>query len=158
MSITVIEPGSDQVYATLLNTSGMQHPAAVDKSTVIELFKQHGAVLFRGFLLTPDSLDALTSEYCSGFVKNITRGRIAISGDGRTQSVNVTPKAFPLHPEMSQTPWRPDVAWFACAYPPEQGGETTLCDGIALADHLPDKTREHLKLRTFLYRRKTVIE
>ncbi|HHJ16542.1 MAG TPA: hypothetical protein ENJ80_07580 [Gammaproteobacteria bacterium] len=154
MNYTVIEPDMGQAYARIISGIAGQSPADVDKKKVIGLFREYGAVLFRGFLLNQDTLNQLTAQFCSGFVTNTTPGRILVSQDGRTQSVNTSSEAFPLHPEMSQVPWRPDIAWFACASPPITGGETTLCDGIALANALPSELREMLEARSFLYKRR----
>jgi alpha-ketoglutarate-dependent taurine dioxygenase len=125
-----------------------------DVSVIQSLFIEFGVVLFRGFSFNQHQLNALTSQYCFAFVMNKQPGRQRVSGDGRTQSVNLSPVAFPLHPEMSQVPWRPDIAWFACASAPAYGGETTLCDGVAIADNLHEETRAYLETRSFLYKKK----
>jgi hypothetical protein len=89
---------------------------------------------------------------------NKLQGRLVVSEDARTQSVNLHPVAFPLHPEMSQVPWRPDIAWFACSSPPSKHGETTLCDGIAIVDNLSKDARSRLENRSFLYRKKATAD
>lgn len=62
-----------------------------------------------------------------------------IDSDANIQTVNLGDEAFPLHPEISREPWKPDVCFFACETPPISGGETTICDGIELVKRLPEK-------------------
>lgn len=158
MKFVASEPDHDNCYATIRSNIASQSPGSIDTSEVIDLFKSYGTILFRGFDTNPDSLNELTSRFCSSFVMNKLRGRVAISEDGRTQSVNLHPVAFPLHPEMSQVPWRPDIAWFACLSPPSKNGETTLCDGIKIVDKLNEVIRSRLEHRSFLYRKKATLE
>jgi hypothetical protein len=151
-----IETGDN--YPIIKSAIPGQSLRLIEKTDVIRLFKQYGVVLIRGFSVDQQSFNEMTSQYCSGFVMNKLRGRATISKDGRTQSVNLSPVAFPLHPEMSQVPWRPDIAWFACTSPPSKNGETTLCDGIAIVRNLDHKTRSQLENRFFIYKKKATID
>ena len=150
---TVKEPGAAGTIVEIHATEDNPSLAMLDKSEVIGLFKQYGVILFRDFQVEQQSLNTMTSQYCSGFVMSKTPNRSCLSDDGRTQSVNLNANAFPLHPEMSQVPWRPDIAWFACANPPKTSGETMLCDGIALVDRLNPEIRRQLENRLLLYKR-----
>lgn len=158
MSYTIELPPDDGTYPVISAATDGVVPAKVDYDEVKSLFMDYGVVLFRNFSFGQSELNALTSQYCSGFVMNKQPNRQQISGDGRTQSVNLDPSAFPLHPEMSQVPWRPDIAWFACAQPPKSGGETTLCDGLKIVDGMRGETREYLSGRLFLYKKRALPE
>lgn len=130
---------------------------ALDPEETILGFRRHGAILFRGFTFDLDSLSAFTAQFCSRFVRNESGRRALVSADGMTQTVNLGHEAFPLHPELSRVPWRPDIAWFACARPPSRGGETLVCDGSAVAGNLDPATRKALEARRLLYREETPI-
>lgn len=128
---------------------------SVDTAETIREFRRHGAILFRGFDYDLDGLSRFTSRFCSRFVRNESGRRGRVSADGTTQTVNLGREAFPLHPELSRVPWRPDIAWFACARPPSAGGETLVCDGAAIATGLNPATRHAVAGRGLLYREET---
>ena len=48
---------------------------------------------------------------------------------------------MPLHSEASYSPSWPEIIWFFCVTPSNQGGETTLCDGIKLWKNLSSNTK-----------------
>ncbi|MGB5623990.1 MAG: TauD/TfdA family dioxygenase [Gammaproteobacteria bacterium] len=129
--------------------------ADVDAGDVIQLFTTHGALLLRNFNYDLAGFRAFSGQFCSRFVRNESGKRDQVSADGTTQSVNLGREAFPLHPELSRVPWRPDIAWFACARPPASRGETLVCDGVATAAGLDADTRAYLATRSVLYREET---
>lgn len=118
---------------------------------VIALYKAHGALLLRGFAADLDAFARFTRRLCPTAVKNESPGRVAIDTSGTIQSVNLGGDAFPLHPELSREPWKPDTAFFICMQPPAQGGETTVCDGVALAAALPPEVQRGLSGRRLVY-------
>lgn len=122
---------------------------------LIDLFRTHGALLLRGYRFDLDSFTAFTKRFCSRFVRNESGRRMPVSTDGTTQTVNLGRDAFPLHPELSRVPWRPDIAWFACARPPAAGGETLVCDGLAVVPRLAEALRRQVADRALLYREET---
>ncbi len=146
-------PEGPTPYATL-NGSGAAL-GDIEAGDVIELFKTHGALLLRDFDYDLAGFRAFTGQFCSRFVRNESGKREQVSADGTTQSVNLGREAFPLHPELSRVPWRPDIAWFACARPPASRGETLVCDGVATAAGLDADTRAYLATRSVLYREET---
>jgi len=153
-----ITPPDDRVnYATVCPQGDAHDFQGLETETVITLFKQYGAILFRGFQLDRKSFRQLAFRFSSNFIVNKARdgGREPVSADGRIQTVNLGNKAFPLHPELSTMPTQPDIAWFACASIPVIGGETLLCDGIKIVSRLQKQTKELLKNRSFLYKIKT---
>ena len=123
----------------------------VDAATIIELYKKHGALLFRGFGIDVAAFRAFAQQFCSTSVVNESPGRQPIDPDAHIFTVDAGTRAFPLHPELSREPWKPDVAFFGCLSAPGQGGKTTICDGVALVEALPPQLRESLAQRRLLY-------
>jgi len=160
LTFTITPPDDKVNYVTVCPQGNTHDFQDLDTETVISLFRQYGAILFRGFQLDRKSFRQLAFRFCSNFIVNKARdgGRKHVSPDGRIQTVNLGNKAFPLHPELATMPTQPDLAWFACASIPIIGGETLLCDGIAIASALQKQTRELLKSRSFTYRIKTTKE
>ena len=146
-------PDEQTPYATI-NGAGAGL-GALDTGDVTELFRTHGALLLRGFDYGLAEFRAFTADYCTRFVRNESGRRERISADGSTQSVNLGREPFPLHPELSRVPWRPDVAWFACAQAPASRGETLVCDGVATAAALDEQIRGRVATRSVLYREET---
>lgn len=123
----------------------------VDRTTIVDLYKKHGALLFRGFGIDVDQFRAFAQQFCSTSVVNESPGRRAIDPDSHIFTVDGGTRAFPLHPELSREPWKPDVAFFGCLAAPSEGGKTTICDGVALAQSLPPQLSEALADRRLLY-------
>ena len=126
-------------------------PVEVPAATLLDLFKAHGAILLRGFGADVPALRALVTRHCSGSVFNESPDRDLLDAEINIQTVNGGSAAFPLHPELSREPWKPDVAFFTCLNPPATGGETTICDGIALAAALPPALRAAFAARHLVY-------
>lgn len=123
--------------------------AAADAVAVRQLIESEGALLLRGFATTLDGFAGLADRLCSAAVINESPNRKAL--DRRIQSVNLGADPFPLHPEIAREPWRPDLAMFACIGVPSVGGQTTLCDGRAIVEALPDGLRRELEGRSLIY-------
>jgi len=147
-------PDEDHNYLTVTADPGTLI-GTLPTADVIAWFKRFGAILFRGFEYDLDGFSEFTARYCSLFVRNESGRRAMVSADGTTQTVNLGQEAFPLHPELSRVPWRPDIAWFACARAPAADGETLVCDGAAVAGALSEGTRAALEGRRVLYREET---
>lgn len=152
--VQLTEPDNSQLYGIVQAEPG-DDLAGLDVDDLKTLFRTHGALLFRGFDYDLEGFSAFTRRFCSRFVANGSIGRREVSADGTTQTVNLGQEPFPLHPELSRVPWRPDVAWFACQSPPARDGETLVCDGAAIVEALSDGTRDALAGRELLYREET---
>ena len=109
----------------------------LNNEEIKDIYKVHGALLFRGFELNSDELAAIARRFCTHSVLNRSPGRATIAQASGIQYVDPGLRPFPLHPEMSLLPWKPDICWFGCLNPPTMGGETTICDGIEIVDLLP---------------------
>lgn len=123
----------------------------VDQATVIAHYKAHGALLFRGFGVDIHDFNTWARKFCSTSVVNESPGRALLDAEKAIYAVDGGINAFSLHPELSREPWKPDLAMFGCLSAPRQGGQTTICDGIALAKALPDVVRKGLEQRRLVY-------
>lgn len=139
----------------LLTPTGAEALAGIDPALVEHAYKTHGALLLRGFGADLDGFRRFARSLCATAVINETPGRAVLDAAEAIQGVDGGTNAFALHPELAREPWKPDAALFGCLSPPGQngsgGGETTLCDGIALAAALPAHIREGLAGRRLVH-------
>ncbi len=149
MRISLPEPRRPYALVEPESESGI---LALDQTTVIELFKSHGAILLRGFGTGLDEFGKFARSFCKTGVINESPGRAILNPANRIRSVDGGSGAFALHPELAREPWKPDAAFFGCLSAPRRGGgNTTICDGIALVRALPDETRRGLEGRRLVY-------
>lgn len=118
---------------------------------VLALYRAHGAILFRGFDFDLAAFRAFTEIFCSSSVFNESPDRLLLDDENNIQSVNGGTDPFPLHPELSREPWKPDTCFFCCLNPPREAGETTICDGVAIVDTLPPAVRDGFATRRLMY-------
>lgn len=135
----------------IVQASGGEALESVPTAAVGELFRTHGAVLLRGFPVDLEGFHAFTDIWCASSVFNESPDRRLLDEAHNIQSVNGGSAAFPLHPELSREPWKPDVCFFFCLQPPVSGGETTVCDGAEIVRRLPPAIREAMAARRLLY-------
>lgn len=143
-------PAPGRPFVTVAARDG-ETLAGLDRETIIASYKQHGALLFRGFDADLPAFEMFARRFCRTTVINESPGRTRLDPVRRVYSVDGGANAFPLHPEISREPWKPDVAMFACLTAPEQDGRTTICDGVALAQALPAEVRRGLEERRLVY-------
>lgn len=137
-------PQQNQPQVIIEPDTAQSQLGALDAQEIKALYMEHGAILFRGFSLNLNEFTEFSDQFCSNYVSNKSPGREVLSSDGRVQTVNLGSQYFPLHPEISREPWQPDVAWFACQQPSRLGGETTICDGVTVANALSPELHKHL--------------
>lgn len=126
-------------------------PLDLAPETIVALYKAHGALLLRGFATDLAGFRSFAQQFCIGATFNESRGRQTLDEAHNIQSVNRGVAPFPLHPELSREPWRPDVCFFGCLKPPRAEGATTICDGVEIVRQLPAETRRGLEGRRLLY-------
>ena len=143
-------PAPGRPYA-VITPAGGEGLTAVDPALVEAAYKAHGALLLRGFGADLEAFRRFARAHCPTAVINETPGRAVLDAAHSVQGVDGGTNAFALHPELAREPWKPDAALFGCLSPPGAGGETTLCDGIALAAALPDAVRQGLEGRRLVY-------
>jgi alpha-ketoglutarate-dependent taurine dioxygenase len=105
-----------------------------------KLFKSSGMILFRDFKLTEQTFPAFVDLFTSQFL--IDYGNSKKPAGGFVQSVTIGSKPIELHCENATSAERPDIIWFYCATPAVSGGETTVCDGVAVWNELSNSTKE----------------
>jgi alpha-ketoglutarate-dependent taurine dioxygenase len=148
---TLTPPSPGTPYATF-TASGSPALSAIDEHTLVDAFKTHGALLLRGFDVDMAAFRNLTRTLCANSVFNESPGRELLDAENNIQTVNTGLEAFPLHPELSREPWKPDACFFWCMSPPTEGGETTVCDGVEVVKNLPADVRAAFENRRLLYR------
>ncbi len=153
----IIAPASGRPYVTI-RAGAETSPLDVPRDTIVDLYKAHGALLLRGFATDLDSFRRFAQLYCVNSTFNESRGRQLLDPEHNIQSVNRGVAPFPLHPELSREPWRPDVCFFGCLNPPRADGATTICDGVEIVRHLPEVARRAFEGRRLLYVQPAVAE
>jgi alpha-ketoglutarate-dependent taurine dioxygenase len=111
-----------------------------------------GHVLLRGFVHDALEFERLTCHFAKRFRVHGNPHRVWASADGRTQEVDSGTHALPAHSEMSYNPHYPDTLWFYCFKPNPSGGETTVCDGVAMLDAFDRDVREFFLSKRIEYR------
>ena len=149
--IKVVNPGKNISYATVLPESTEISLNSIEPDLIKELYKKFGAILFRGFELSVGSFQLLTTTFCTHSVMNLSPGRETIDKINNIQTVDPGIDPFPLHPEMSRLPWKPDVCFFGCLRAPINGGETIICDGVKLVRLLPNRILKQINRRKLKY-------
>ena len=69
----------------------------------------------------------------------------------RIETVNNGHGVFELHSERHQLPFSPHICFFYNHEAPENGGETSYCDGALLYTYLSDTIREFLQKKQLWY-------
>jgi alpha-ketoglutarate-dependent taurine dioxygenase len=122
---------------------------AADK--IETLFKSDGALLLRGFDLDVGTFRQFAERICETSAFNESPNRAVLDAESQIQSVDLGSEPFPLHPELSREPWRPDICLFACLEAPTHGGQTTVCDGVELVRQLPPELVAAMLPRSIFY-------
>jgi hypothetical protein len=118
-----------------------------DAALVRESLKQHGALLIRAGS-TLEEFEKLSDELITPMVHHSTSTSVerdVVNVNGTTSTVNKGMDYIPLHREGSYAPGCPDLLMLYCVKPAEEGGETTLCDGVEVLHALPARIREFVE-------------
>lgn len=123
------------------------------QDAVVNCFKAHGAILFRGFRVGLENFQSLVRSCSNCRLSYPGDQRKSVSSDSLVQTVAAGMGPIPLHSELSHTPFLPDVCWFYCVRAPRIGSETTLCDGAKLCTLLPAPAIDLLGRKMLRYKR-----
>ncbi|NKB35296.1 MAG: hypothetical protein GKR91_19535 [Pseudomonadales bacterium] len=145
------DPGNSSSFLCIYKENTGQSLNDVSDELIIDGFKKYGVVLFKGFDYDKDSFAHFTQRFCERSAINPGRNREMIDEEYNIQTVNLGEVAFPLHPELSRKPWRPDVCFFNCESAPGEGGETTICDGVKVVESLDSATLNSLQSQPLRY-------
>jgi hypothetical protein len=154
---TLSAPSSGSPLAIIAADRG-ETPLDIPERLFIDAYERCGALLLRGFSLDFDGFRKLTDRYCSASVFNESPGREVLDEGRNIQTVNLGSEAFPLHPELSREPWKPDIAFFWCMHAPSLGGETTVCDGVELVKNLAPEAKAAFAARRLRYTKSVPLE
>jgi alpha-ketoglutarate-dependent taurine dioxygenase len=121
-----------------------------------ELLEGHAAVLLKGIHRDQPSTDALIKAVSEAqrqrlmyhfmglprFVESPRFRKIHFEKGAGHQYVDAGTERLRPHQENGYVPWRPDTLWFVCLSAADQGGESLLCDGVAVWRDLRPSTQE----------------
>ena len=143
-------PGTAGKVIRAAGRVGLQELAV---ESVVEVFREAGAVLFRGFEIAPGDFAVFTDRFSTATLGRVHLGhnRREVADDAATSTVNLGMQHIGPHAELGYSPQRPDLLWFYCARPPASGGETTLFDGIEVWERLPEPLREKFSTSELQY-------
>jgi len=149
---TLIPPSSKGSLAIVAADPG-ETPLDIPERMFVDAYKTFGALLLRGFPTDFDAFRKVTDRFCIASVFNESKGREVLDEELNIQTVNTGNAAFPLHPELSREPWKPDICFFWCMHAPSDGGETTVCDGVEVVKRLSPEVRDAFARRRLRYTR-----
>lgn len=125
----------------------------LDHSATWRLLDIHGAILFHGFDADEEAFYDFASSFTHAFLTSPFGDRKTVNDHNELQTVTVGRLALGLHFEFGNSPLRPDLLWFYCRTPAEQGrgGETLICDGLDIFRGLSPSTQDVLAERRIRY-------
>jgi alpha-ketoglutarate-dependent taurine dioxygenase len=135
----------------VIEGAGDTSPMTVDAALIEQGFRNRGALLLRNFDFDVGTFRLFAERLCKTSVFNESPNRALLDPNSSIQSVDLGTEPFPLHPELSREPWRPDACIFACFSPPASGGETTVCDGVEIVRRLPPTLAAAMRQRQLVY-------
>ena len=126
----------------------------IDRGQSLELMREYGAVVFRGFGdVDGASFMRLTERFCYHFLEHASvEYRPSRNEDGTVAEVVIGNDSVALHGEMYYAPVRPDSLWFHCTSPARKGGATTVADSRSVLAALSDRTRRAFETKRIVYR------
>lgn len=115
------------------------------KQFIAEELTKYGAILFRGFDITSETLfNQAVSAYDADLLEYKERStpRTALGKNIYTATEYPADQKIPLHNENSYSPNYPLKLWFCCVKPSVTGGQTPLADSRKIYDHISGRTRD----------------
>jgi hypothetical protein len=125
------------------------------ESYLLDALRDHGAVILRDRRYSLSDFEDLTGRFMVSFAHHsvATHEREVVGqAAANIATVNRGSDPIPLHRESSFLPTQPDVLALYCERPARQGGQTTLCDGVALLAALPADVRAFLEGQVLVWR------
>ena len=144
----------------MMDAGAVRDPAKLDIKRVLDTFDTYGAVLIRGCDIDRQEFVDLTERFPVSFMEYVggaNNDRASAFGQHKTVLTvtggSVDKQAIPLHGEMFYTKPRPRTMFFCCIRPADANGQTTICDGVALWNALPDDIKTLFTEKRLKYRR-----
>lgn len=146
-----VEPWFDKL-GWLVRAQPAERIFDVGVPTVIDLLGARGAILLRGFSVDEADFVAYSAEFQREPCPHVFASSIRppLSADGTVVDVFAGDDVVSLHGEMYFLPRHPDLIWFYCIQPSREGGQTTVCDGVAFLAAL-GSLREAFERQSVVY-------
>ena len=93
MTSTITPPDQERNHATVLANGQGKRLSELDESVIIELFKRHGAILFRGF--------SLNLKGPAAFGRARAARRIVLPASGSRPRASIRPRTIAVNPVAS---------------------------------------------------------
>jgi alpha-ketoglutarate-dependent taurine dioxygenase len=156
-----IEPLSEHA-GTAVSPSGDEDVLSLDINEIIELYRATGAVYFKDFTVGIGPFEQFTNQFSNDYMDNRGSGsyRDAAKPGADKTIQNVAyiygvgeQRTFklPLHADRSYVKSTPEMMWFMCAVPAKTGGQTTVCDGVAIYNAFSESTRKMFDSKRLKY-------
>lgn len=116
--------------ARLICNNNFQSILQLPFKETLDNFKLFGVLLFRDFSVDPQQMKVFAKKFSSKFILDF----VTLVEPGMHY---VSP-----HCEHANSPFRPDVIWFCCGVPADQGGETLFWDAVRVWKGLSEELRE----------------
>ena len=123
---------------------------------IVHLFEKKGVILFRDFNINPKKLTNITDRYTETYAEDALR-RPTRYNEKVIRNVDSGENEVLLHSEASFAPAWPELIWLYCNIPPQDGGSTTLCDGVKLWKSLSANTKNFFLLNPIRFELEIVI-
>jgi alpha-ketoglutarate-dependent taurine dioxygenase len=151
--------------AKLLNNSGIeliynqqnQNILELSAPKILEQFKSHGLILFRGFRVDREQMKFFVDRFSSGFVTDPTKDNEGFFDDWLVQLADGGTHQIAPHCENASTPFGSDIIWFCCAVP-VKGGETFFWNGVKVWEELSESIKQLFLSKKVRYWRDIPVE
>lgn len=149
-------------FGLVLEPEHSSNPLDLDMNEVADLFKTNRVLYFKGWDFDIDTFRELSGKLCKNFssyegggfrFKELDREFVSPDKTIMTTTGHTQGFSIPLHGEMHYIGTPPPLIWFYCKTPGGNTGQTTLCDGYALANNLSKNVKDFFKNRKIVYKR-----
>ena len=100
----IINPNKSRNHVTITPDLANESIVDIDRAVIEQLYKKHGAILFRGYAFDLDIFKELIRNLCTHSIPNESGGRTMVDKEYLIQTVNSGTAGFSLHPELSRVP------------------------------------------------------
>lgn len=121
----------------ILNKQHLDSAGDLPDALLFGKLKESGAVILRNVIRNKREFTRLTKRFAPG----------------EERGVVASDNSLEFHGELYSSGDPPDVLWFYCVQPADIGGQTLLCDGVAIAANLLPETTEFFRKTPLVYER-----
>ncbi|HEY4654608.1 MAG TPA: TauD/TfdA family dioxygenase [Cyclobacteriaceae bacterium] len=137
------------IRITVFESTGSENPLNLRAEELLQAFDDTGVILLRGFDFDLGNFEFFTRVLCDKFYTvSYRHKRGQLNGDRYSNEVFQGNFMLFGHTEGTFKPYpmSPEVCFFMCITPPaEQGGETTLVDGITFLKNMSPQLRRRFE-------------